>query len=172
MEPKCFSLQPITQIDYNTANQASVDYTPHTVPSSPYKARQRKVKVDFLFNLNLFFQTIIKGSGSCTCSSFLPHHQGFWHFGDTNLTARKEEPCFQSPASSSVTAPSRKVGLPSHGFFTGATEVGKPIPHPMGTKLSASSLHRTFKTPTLPGKNIRLLSEPQLGLPTGFLSES
>jgi hypothetical protein len=53
---------------------------------------------------------------------------------------------------------------PSPEFFTGAREAGKPIPHPMGTKLSASSLQCTLKIPTVPGKNFRLLSEPQLRL--------
>lgn len=41
-------------------NQASVDYTPHTVlshgPKQPLQIQAEKGQIDFLFNLNLFFK--------------------------------------------------------------------------------------------------------------------
>jgi hypothetical protein len=122
------------------ANQASVDYTLHTrlsqgtkqaldrycVPAPTNPGKGKVTKLDILFNVNLLFKAHNKGV--LYLLFFLPPPSGILTFWRYNLTARKEEPCFQNTASSSTTISSREVGLPLLNFSLEQGKLESPSP--------------------------------------------
>lgn len=127
-------------------------------------------KIWFPLQLKPIVQNIIKES--CTCSSALPHHQEFWHVGDINLNARKEEPCFQNTASSSAIISSRKVGLPLLNFSLRPGKLESPSPTQWEPNSQPALYTAHSKHQHCLGRTSGPYQKPQLGLPIGFLSEN
>lgn len=165
------------------SNQASVDcislyvYATRSQAGSTQCLQPLQIQAEkghkILFPLQLkpiFSKHIIKGSW--TFSSALPHNQEFWHVGDTNLNAKKEEPCFQNTASSSATISSRKVGLPLLNLSLRPGKLESPSPTQWEPNSQPALYTAHSKHQHCLGRTSGRYQNPQLGLPTGFLSEN